>query len=111
MSEQDLVNSIIDYIHLKGGVATRINSGMVLVDRRLEGKQRVFRGAPAGTSDILACVNGRYIAIECKLPGNKPTDLQRDYLARVEEAGGFALVVSSIDDAITIIDNIMETTK
>lgn len=110
MGEQDLVNAIIDFIHLMGGVATRINSGMILVDGRQRTKTRAYRGAPAGTSDIIACVGGHYLAIECKQAGNKPTDLQRDYLARVEEAGGISIVAYSLDDVIPVVDGLTART-
>lgn len=95
MSEQDLVNTIIQLIQIKGGVATRINSGMqVIYD---QGSKRVIRGAPAGTSDIIACYRGRYIAIECKVGKNKSTDLQELFLEKVSEAGGMAIVAYTID--------------
>ncbi|MFA7557206.1 MAG: hypothetical protein WCZ20_05335 [Hydrogenophaga sp.] len=47
-----------------------------------------------GTSDILACVDGRFVAIEAKAGDNKPTALQVEYLERVEAAGGLALVIN-----------------
>lgn len=103
MSEQDLVNAIIDYIVLRGGLATRINSGMRVIKGE-SGKSRVFKGAPAGTSDIIACIAGRYVAIECKLPGNKPTDKQTGFLRDVADAGGVTLCAYSLDDVIKLYD-------
>lgn len=100
MSEQDLVNAIIEYIHLIGGVAIRINAGMRIIEDAESGKQRVFRGAPAGTSDIIACIGGEFHAIECKLQGNKPTEKQRMFLQRVDQAGGRAMVAYSLEDVI-----------
>jgi Holliday junction resolvase len=47
-----------------------------------------------GTPDILACLNGRFIAIEAKAGKNKPTDLQTLNLKRIDEAGGLALVIN-----------------
>jgi hypothetical protein len=47
-----------------------------------------------GTPDILACMNGRFIAIEAKAGKNKPTDLQTLNLKRIDEAGGLALVIN-----------------
>ncbi len=100
MKEQDLVNEIIAYINLTGNVATRINSGMQIIPGN---QRRVFRGAPAGTADIIACIKGRYVAIECKLPGNKPTLPQQMYLKMVTDAGGVAVVAYSLDDVINAI--------
>jgi Holliday junction resolvase len=47
-----------------------------------------------GTPDILACLHGRFIAIEAKAGKNKPTDLQTLNLKRIDEAGGLALVIN-----------------
>jgi hypothetical protein len=47
-----------------------------------------------GTPDILACLQGRFIAIEAKAGKNKPTDLQTLNLKRIDEAGGLALVIN-----------------
>lgn len=47
-----------------------------------------------GTPDILACLNGRFIGIEAKAGTNKPTALQINALAAIDEAGGVALVIN-----------------
>ena len=47
-----------------------------------------------GTPDILACLDGRFIGIEAKAGGNKPTELQLHNLRRIDEAGGLALVIN-----------------
>lgn len=47
-----------------------------------------------GTPDILACLQGRFIAIEAKAGNNKPTDLQTLNLKRIDEAGGLAMVIN-----------------
>ena len=47
-----------------------------------------------GISDRLACLpNGKFLAIECKAPGKKPTPLQDQFLMRVQSLHGFAFVV------------------
>lgn len=97
MSEQDLVAAILQYLYLIGAVAVRINAGMQVIDDDA-GNRHVMRGAPAGTSDILACYKGTFLAIECKIGKNKPTQLQENFLQRVGEAGGIGLVAYSIDD-------------
>ena len=47
-----------------------------------------------GIPDILACLNGRFIAIEAKAGKNKPTALQEQNILRIRHAGGVALVVN-----------------
>lgn len=47
----------------------------------------------SGVPDIVGCYKGRFFGIECKAKGNKPTELQRLNLARIELNGGVALVI------------------
>ena len=51
-----------------------------------------------GIPDLICCAGGLFLGIECKAPGKKGTvtPLQRRELARIDQAGGIALVV---DDA------------
>jgi hypothetical protein len=98
MSEQDLVNMILDWFHIHGAWAERINSGTQVIEDKT-GKRRVFRGAKKGTSDILACwPGGLFMAVEAKLPGNKPTPAQELFLAQIRDIGGLSVVAYSIDD-------------
>lgn len=46
-----------------------------------------------GTPDILACVNGYFLAIEVKAPEGKPSELQLAKIEMIRKAGGFAYVV------------------
>ena len=48
----------------------------------------------SGVPDIVACVNGVFIGIECKANGGKPTALQVRELERIRAAGGYAIVVN-----------------
>ena len=47
----------------------------------------------SGVPDIVACLNGRFIGVECKANGNKPTKLQMKNLEQIRDAGGWAFVV------------------
>ena len=47
----------------------------------------------SGIPDILCCLNGRFIGIECKANGGKVTRLQQSHLDEIEMRGGVALVV------------------
>ena len=47
----------------------------------------------SGVPDLLVCVSGRFVGIECKANGNKPTALQLHNLNAIELAGGIALVI------------------
>ena len=51
----------------------------------------------SGVPDIICCVNGRFLAIECKAGTGKTTALQSRELNRIHDAGGVALVISEGD--------------
>jgi len=57
----------------------------------------------SGVPDIVACYNGCFFGIECKAGKNKPTELQKQNLERIEDNGGYALVINE--------DNINELEK
>lgn len=48
----------------------------------------------SGVPDVVCCVRGRFLGIECKAGANKPTPLQLRELAAIQEAGGVSLVVN-----------------
>jgi Holliday junction resolvase len=47
----------------------------------------------SGVPDIIACVNGQFVGIECKAKGNKPTALQVRELEGIRRRGGVAIIV------------------
>ncbi|MGX7091211.1 VRR-NUC domain-containing protein [Hutsoniella sourekii] len=54
---------------------------------------------PAGTPDIIACVNGRFVAIEVKRPeGGTVSELQKHKIKMVNNAGGVAFVATSVEE-------------
>lgn len=46
----------------------------------------------AGIPDIIGCMQGSFIAIECKAGKGQTTALQERELQRIKDAGGFAFV-------------------
>ena len=96
--ETELIRNIRDYLHLLGAVTTRVNSGLKVMEEPGGKNRRVLRMAEAGTSDIVGCFKGRYIAIEAKIAPNKTTLAQEEFLQKVRDAGGIAFVAYSLDD-------------
>lgn len=47
----------------------------------------------SGVPDFLCCIQGRFLAIEAKANGNKPTALQLKHIRDIQESKGCALVV------------------
>ena len=48
----------------------------------------------SGVPDIIACVGGHFLAVECKAGTNKPTALQVREIESIRLAGGVAVVVN-----------------
>lgn len=48
----------------------------------------------SGVPDIICCVEGRFLAIECKAGNNKPTALQDREMNAIVMAGGSAMVIN-----------------
>jgi Holliday junction resolvase len=47
----------------------------------------------SGVPDIVCCINGKFLAIECKAGKNEPTALQQREINQIQQAGGMAMVV------------------
>ena len=64
----------------------------------------------AGIPDIIGCLHGRYIAIECKAGKNKPTALQLRELELTHRAGGVALIIheNNISDVALALQSIKD---
>lgn len=56
------------------------------------------RFSKRGTPDIIACLNGRFIAIEVKTDAGQLTKLQEIELKRWQDAGALAFVARSVED-------------
>lgn len=82
--EQDIQTKIMDYISSIGGLPIKFNNIGIY--------------AKAGVSDILACIKGRFVAIEVKRPGNTPSKLQENFIDGVNSIGGVAFWVDNLQD-------------
>lgn len=47
----------------------------------------------AGVPDLVACIKGRFIGIECKANGGKTTALQDKNLMQIVDNGGYSFIV------------------
>ena len=60
----------------------------------------------SGVPDIVCCLNGRFIGIECKAGKGKTTALQDKNLAAITAAGGLALVVN--EENVDLLTQLLE---
>jgi hypothetical protein len=61
----------------------------------------------SGVPDIVCCLKGHFIGIECKAGTNKPTALQQKNLKEIGYAGGFAFVVN--EDNLDSFERVLKT--
>lgn len=85
--ESDLVKACLQLLRLSGCLAWRTNTGALRA--AAQGKQRFVRFGSPGMSDPIGLLpGGRFVAVECKRPGNEPTPVQQAFLDLVRERGG-----------------------
>jgi VRR-NUC domain len=92
-SESSIQKAILAWLRLHGAWCVRCNGGAV----KTEGRFIRFTDT-VGTPDILACVGGRMVGIECKRKGGKLSPAQGECLDAINRAGGLAFVATSIED-------------
>jgi hypothetical protein len=61
----------------------------------------------SGVPDFLVCHKGRFIGIECKANGGKPTALQLTNMKRIEWAGGRTIVIN--EDNLNQLEKLLES--
>ncbi len=98
MLEKDIVFAIKRYLHSLG-------------DAVFFWKEHGSVYGTNGVPDIICCYKGRFIGMECKLPGGRLTELQKRAIEKINKAGGIARRVESVDDAKDIIRQADEERK
>ena len=77
MTEQQLQSKVMRYLEDNGHFAVKI----------------VTCSKP-GTPDIIACVNGRFVGIECKSKRGKQSELQKYREEKIRLSGGTYMLVN-----------------
>lgn len=94
-TEQDILSLIRLALSERGIISWRNNTG-ALKDK----DGRLIRyGLCPGSSDIIGIMpDGRFLAIEVKKPGKKPTPEQLNFIEAIRRHGGIAGVVHGVED-------------
>lgn len=108
MSEQNITNSIIDYLNQlpMSDAYETTNTG------RIRNRRIVAKSKRKGISDISWTYYGISIKLETKVKGRiksedgKQSKDQEDFQEDTEAAGGMYFLVRSVDDVIKIIDDL-----
>lgn len=93
-NETQLVKACIEYLTLTGCFVWRQNQGAMQA-----GKRFIRFSHCKGISDIIGMTpGGQFLAVECKMGRNKPSEDQQRFLDSVQEHGGLAIVAYSVED-------------
>ncbi|MEI3008020.1 MAG: VRR-NUC domain-containing protein [Ruminococcus bicirculans (ex Wegman et al. 2014)] len=60
----------------------------------------------SGIPDVICCYKGRFLGLECKLPGGRLTELQKRAIEKINRAGGVACRVESVEDVKRVIERV-----
>ena len=102
VKEKTIEREILDYLRKKKVFCFKINT-MGVWDEKI----KAYRKSPdvlAGTSDILGIYKKKFLAIEVKVPGKKPTELQRAFITKVIDEGGVGFAADSVEKVQTVLD-------
>jgi len=59
-----------------------------------------------GIPDLLCCYRGRFVGAEAKMPGNHPSAKQAAVLDEIADAGGYALVFTTVREVSRLLSEI-----
>jgi Holliday junction resolvase len=92
MAEKDITNAILRYLKS--------------VPRCFVWKTHGGMYGTAGIPDIIACIDGMFVALEVKTPSGKLTKLQEITIRRIRDAKGKAFKVTSVGEVKTILEHL-----
>ena len=112
-SANALTQCVIAYITYMGGQAERISSqgqyregakiqvgtGELAHQRQLPGKWTPGQSTK-GTADISSTIRGRSVKIEIKYGKDVQSQVQKEYQASIERAGGVYIIVRTFDEFV-----------
>lgn len=85
MREQVIQKKICDYLVSLGSTIPMVYTAAGIYAKK-------------GVSDILCCYKGRFLAIEVKRPGEKPTPIQLLFIEGINKCGGIGFWATSVED-------------
>ena len=60
----------------------------------------------SGVPDIITCIRGQFLGIECKAGKNTPTALQQKEMQSIRDAGGVAIVIN--EENLTLLEDTLK---
>ena len=71
----------------------------------------VTAASRSGVMDVLACIKGRFYGFEVKWKSDKPSQLQKQKINTLTEAGGRGYFIRSVEQLRYTIDNDLPSEK
>lgn len=108
-SEAGLIKCITTFLKLKGWQADRINNTGRPLDTRktftdVLGNPRTIGSltwlpgtGTRGISDVMACIDGRLVAIEIKIRSDRQRPAQKEYQEKITKAGGLYYIARDFE--------------
>lgn len=93
--EKAVVAQILDYLRLRRIFAWRNNTGGVV-----DARGHFYRYGAVGSPDIIGVLgkNGRFLAIEVKREGQRPSARQTAFLGQLRAFGALVVVAYNLED-------------
>lgn len=106
-TEAEIQRNCMKFLANHGIQVWRSNSRVFMVPGK-GGRERPMRaGLGRGSADLIGILpDGRFLAVECKRPGEKPSLEQGDWLRSVNSHGGLAIWVDHISILESLIRNL-----
>lgn len=95
-----LVESVLHALHAHGVLAWPNHVGKGFTARGTH----LRYGLCPGSADIIACVRGRFVGLECKTGSATREPDQIAWARAVNEDGGIAVVARSVEDALGAVE-------
>ena len=71
----------------------------------------VTAASRSGITDLIACYNGLFYGFEIKWKNDQPSELQKDKINKVIDAGGKAYFIRSVSDVHAVLKGGLEPVK
>jgi hypothetical protein len=86
------------------GAKIQVGTGELAHQRQLPGKWTPGQSTK-GTADISSTIRGRSVKIEIKYKKDVQSQVQKDYQASIERAGGVYIIVRTFDEFVVWYSN------
>ena len=95
MTHGDLVNEVTLTLSELGALAWKNNTGVLR-----DVTNRPVRYGCVGSPDVVACLKGRFVGVECKVGKDRQRPEQRAFAAATDRASGLYILARSVDDVV-----------